>query len=154
MTAVLSRDQAAAAVKAAVAERDAIQANLLELDNSFGKRLLAGAVLTGGTRKRWDTAAADLTTLWETFDAYSSVVDRAAELMAGLRRSADRQLAEVSSLLYATSVRLSRPSPALARGDRGRGGDGHEACLRGRQRRGHRGRGGLERGGRPTAADR
>lgn len=117
MTAVLSRDQAAAAVKAAVAERDTIQANLLELDNSFGKRLLAGAALTGGTRKRWDTAAADLTTLWETFDAYSGVVDRAAELMAGLRRSADRQLAEVSSLLYATSVRLSRPSPALARGD-------------------------------------
>ncbi len=117
MTAVLTRDQAAAAVGAAVAERDTIQANLLELDNSFGKRLLAGAALTGGTRKRWDAAAADLTILWQTFDAYSAVVDRAAELMAGLRRSADRQLAEISSLLYAASVRLSRPSPALARGD-------------------------------------
>ena len=42
MTALLSRDQAAAAVEAAVAERDTIQANLLDLDNSFGKRLLAG----------------------------------------------------------------------------------------------------------------
>ena len=91
MTTLLSREQAAAAVAAAVAERDTIQANLLELDNSFGKRLLAGAALTGGTRKRWDAAAADLTTLWETFDAYSAVVDRAAELMAGLRRSADRR---------------------------------------------------------------
>ena len=57
MTTLLSRDQAAAAVAASVAERDTIQANLLELDNSFGKRLLAGATLTGGTRKRWEAAA-------------------------------------------------------------------------------------------------
>jgi len=117
MTVPLSREQAAAAVAAAVAERDTIQANLLELDNSFGKRLLAGAALTGDSRKRWDVAAADLTTLWQTFDAYSAVVDRAAELLAGLRRSATRELAEISSLLYGTSVKLTRPSPALARGD-------------------------------------
>ena len=117
MTTLLSREQATTAVKAAVAERDTIQANLLELDSSFGKRLLAGATLTGETKKRWDVVAADLTTLWQTFDAYSAVVDEAAELMARLRRSAERELAEVSSLLYGTSVQLSRPSPALARGD-------------------------------------
>ena len=117
MTTLLSREQAATAVAAAVSERDTIQANLLELDNSFGKRLLAGATLTGGTRTRWDAAAADLTTLWQTFDAYSAVVDRAAELMSRLRRSADRELAAISSLLYGTSVQLSLPSPALARGD-------------------------------------
>ena len=117
MTAPLSREQAAAAVAAAVSERDTIQANLLELDNSFGKRLLAGAALTGESRKRWDAVAADLTILWQTFDAYSAVVDRAAELLAGLRRSATRELAEISSLLYETSVKLARPSPALARGD-------------------------------------
>ena len=117
MTTLLSREQATTAVKAAVAERDTIQANLLELDSSFGKRLLAGATLTGETKKRWDVVAADLTTLWQTFDAYSAVVDEAAELMARLRRSAERELAEISSLLYGTSVHLSRPSPALARGD-------------------------------------
>lgn len=117
MTTLLSREQAAAAVAAAVKERDTIQANLLELDSSFGKRLLAGATLTGGTRKRWDAAAADLTTLWQTFDPYSAVVDRAAELMSRLRRSADRELTVISSLLYGTSVQLSLPSPALARGD-------------------------------------
>jgi hypothetical protein len=117
VTVPLSREQAATVVAAAVAERDTIQANLLELDNSFGKRLLAGAALTGGTRKRWDAASAEATTMWQTFDAYSAVVDKAAGLLAGLRRSADRQLAEISSLLYGTSVLLSRPSPALARGD-------------------------------------
>jgi len=117
MTPLRSREQAAAAVTAAVAEHDTIQANLLELDNSFGKRLLAGATLTGETKKRWDVVAADLTTLWQTFDAYSAVVDKAAELMGRLRRSAERELAEISSLLNGASVQLSRPSPALARGD-------------------------------------
>ena len=37
------REQAESAVSAAAAQRDTIQANLLELDASFGKRLLAGA---------------------------------------------------------------------------------------------------------------
>jgi len=117
MTTLLSREQAATAVAAAAAERDTIQANLLELDNSFGKRLLAGATLTGETRRRWDTVSADLSTLWETYDAYSAVVDKAAELLAHVRRSGGRELADVSSLLYGASVRLTRPSPALARGD-------------------------------------
>src|SRR2546423_14618821 len=75
---VMTRDQAAAAVKAAVAERDAIQANLLELDSSFGRQLLAGAELTGGTRRRWDATAVTLATLWQGFSAHSAVVDPAA----------------------------------------------------------------------------
>ena len=117
MSAVLSREQAAAVVDAAVSERDTIQQNLLDLDGSFGKRLLAGATLTGVTKQRWDAAAAGLTTLWETFTAYSAVVDRAAEILAGLRRSPGPQLTEISSLLNGPSVQLSNPSSALARGD-------------------------------------
>jgi len=58
-----SRDLAAAGIEAAARERDTIQANLLDLDNSFGKRLLAGAALTGESRQRWDTAAAALAAL-------------------------------------------------------------------------------------------
>ena len=117
MPATLTREQASALATAAVSERDTIQRNLLDLDGSFGKRLLAGAQLTGETKKRWDAAAADLTTLWETFNAYSAVIDRAAEILAGLRRSPGPQLTEISSLLNGTSVQLSRPSSALARGD-------------------------------------
>jgi hypothetical protein len=113
----LTREQAAALVKAAVAERDTIQQNLLDLDGSFGKRLLAGATLTGETKRRWDAAAADLAMLWDTFTAYSAVVDRAAEIMAGLRRSPGPQLAQISSLLYGTSVQLNRASSAVSRGD-------------------------------------
>jgi hypothetical protein len=116
MAAVLTREQAAAAVAAAVAERDTIQANLLDLDGSFGKRLLAGAKLTGETRRRWDAVTAAMTTLWETFSAYSAVVDRAAEVLAGGKLSAAK-LAELDALLNGTSVRLAHASSAVARGD-------------------------------------
>ena len=111
---VMTRDQAAAAVKAAVAERDAIQANMLELDSSFGKQLLAGAELTGGTKRRWDATAATLGTLFQIFSAYSAVVDQAAE--AAARHLGPRELAAISGLLAGRSVQLaSGPAPLAGR---------------------------------------
>jgi len=110
----MTRDQAAAAAAAAVAERDAIQANLLELDSSFGKQLLAGAELTGDTRRRWDAAAATLATLWQVYSAYSAVVDQAAEAVA--RHLGPRELAAISGLLGGRSVQLaSGPAPLAGR---------------------------------------
>lgn len=113
-TSVLTRDQAGAAVKAAVAERDAIQANLLELDSSFGRQLLAGAELTGVTKQRWDATAARLATLWQVFSAYSAVVGQAAE--AASRHLGPRELAAITVLLTGRSVQLaSGPAPLAAR---------------------------------------
>src|SRR5260370_6692862 len=85
---MLTRDQAGAAVKAAVAERDTIQANLLELDSSFGKQLLTGAELTGATKRRWDSTAATLATLWQGYEAYSAVVDPAGQAVTQAPRHA------------------------------------------------------------------
>jgi hypothetical protein len=111
---MLTRDQAGAAVKAAVAERDAIQANLLELDSSFGKQLLAGAELTGDTKRRWDATAATLATLWQVYSAYSAVVDQAAE--AAARHLGTRELAALTTLLTGRSVQLaSGPAPLAGR---------------------------------------
>jgi hypothetical protein len=110
---IMSRDQAVAAVAAATKERDNIQANLLELEDSFGKRMLAGAKLAGQTRQRWATADAQLARLWEIFNAYSAAVDRAAELVANLRRSPEAKLAEVSGILSGPSVRLARAPSQL-----------------------------------------
>jgi hypothetical protein len=104
--------QAAAAV---LAERDAIQANLLELDGGFTRRLLDGATLTGQTRERWDAASAALAGLWETYLAYSAVVDRVAELGAGAHRPAKKDLPELDSLLTGACVRLARGTVPLAR---------------------------------------
>ena len=110
----MTRDQAGAAVKAAVAERDAIQANLLELDSSFGKQLLAGAELTGDTKRRWDATAAKLATLWQIFSAYSAVVDQAAEAVT--RHLGQRELATITVLLTGRSVQLaSGPAPLAGR---------------------------------------
>jgi hypothetical protein len=111
---VMTKEQAAAAAQAALSERDAIQANLLELDGSFGKRLLAGAALTGQTKRRWDAAAVTLATLWQIYSAYSAAVDRAAEAVAG--RLGPRELAAVTALLTGPSVQLaSGPAPLAGR---------------------------------------
>jgi hypothetical protein len=110
----MNRDQAGAAVRAAVAERDAIQANLLELDSSFGKQLLAGAELTGETRRRWDATAATLAALWQVYEAYSAVTDQAAEAVT--RHLGQRELTALTSLLTGRSVQLaSGPAPLAGR---------------------------------------
>jgi hypothetical protein len=110
----MSKEQVAAAVKAAVTERDAIQANLLELDSSFGKQLLAGAELTGETRRRWDATAATLATLWQVYEAYTAVVDQAAE--AASRHLGPRELTALTALLTGRSVQLAAgPAPLAGR---------------------------------------
>jgi hypothetical protein len=112
----MSREQAATAVAEATAERDSIQANLLDLDGSFGKRMLAGATLTGESKLRWEAAATDLASMWEIFNAYAAVVDQAAELIAGSRRPSDRELAHLTTWLTGASVELMRQKPLGRRG--------------------------------------
>jgi len=121
----LTRDQAQAVVATATAERDTIQANLLDLDGSFGKRLLAGATLTGQSKKRWDDAAAELSTLWDTFTAYSAVIDRAAEIIGQPGRMSADRLADASGLLTGASVRLARAPAPLGERDLTAGADIH-----------------------------
>jgi len=111
---MVTRQEAQAALDRATAERDTIQANLLDLDGSFGKQLLSGASLTGESRSRWDLAAAALAALWETYTAYSAIIDKAADLLATTR---DRDLAAVTALLSGRSVRLVPGRAPLARRD-------------------------------------
>jgi hypothetical protein len=119
----LTRDQAQALAAAGTAERDTIQANLLDLDGSFGKRMLAGATLSGETRKRWEALSAGLAALWETFTAYSAVIDRAAEILAQSGRLAAARLEAVSGLLTGPSVRLPRAPVPLGERDLTAGAD-------------------------------
>jgi hypothetical protein len=113
VTAEQAAEQQAADV---LAERDAIQANLLELDGSYTRRLLDGGPLTGRTRERWDKASATLASLWETYMAHSAVVDRVAELSAGGHRVSKKELPELTELLTGASVRLTRaPAPLASR---------------------------------------
>ena len=113
MAATLTKKQAADAVAAARDEREIMQANLLDLDGSFGRRLLAGATLTGITRQRWESAAGDLAALWDLYEAYSAVIDRAAETL--VRRPGQKGLAEITALLNGPSVEIDRGPAPLAR---------------------------------------
>ena len=104
-------------VTAVLAERDAVQANLLELDGSFAKQVLEGAALSGQTRDRWAAASAELATLWETFLAYSAVVDRVAALGSGARHPGRKDLPELNALLTGGCVQLPGAPVPLARRD-------------------------------------
>lgn len=115
MAALLTQAEAAALVAERLVERDQIQANLFELDASFGRRLLSGASLTGTTKVRWAAASADLAWLWESFTAYSAVVVRAAELRDGKRRPARGLGADLTALLTGPSVTLKGEHVPLAR---------------------------------------
>ena len=123
MTLSMTREQAQATSAAATAERDTIQANLLDLDGSFGKRLLAGATLTGRSRDQWDQAAAALAGLWDAFAAYSAVIDRAAEILAAPGRLQAARLDEAASLLTGPSVRLTRAIAPLSQRELTSGGE-------------------------------
>lgn len=101
-----TKQQAADAVAVARDEREIIQANLLDLDGSFGRRLLAGATLTGITKQRWESAAGALAALWDLYEAYSPVIDRAAETLA--RRPSQKGLAEITALLTGPSIEIDR----------------------------------------------
>lgn len=114
MTFPLTRDQALTAAKAAATERDTIQSNLLDLDGSFGKRLLAGATLTGESRAAWDTASAALAALWDTFTAYSAVIDKANEMLSVPGRITPARLGEVAGLLNGPSVTLTKAVAPLS----------------------------------------
>jgi hypothetical protein len=103
-------------VAAVLADRDAIQANLLELDSNYARQALEGATLTGLTRQRWEKASIALASLWETFLAYSAVVDRIAVLGA-VRKPSRNDLGELAGLLSDGCVQLSGPNLPLAQRD-------------------------------------
>jgi hypothetical protein len=111
----LSRAQAADAVAGAAAERDTMQSNILELDNSLGVRLLKDVPLTGESKSAWESGGAALAALWELFDAYSQVIEDAAALMTG--RPGERALERVDDLLNGPSVSFSPGPVPLAQRD-------------------------------------
>ena len=110
----MTREEAQAAMAVATAERDAVQANLLDLDNCFGKRLLAGAQLRGESQRQWESASAGLVRLWDTFSAYSAVVDKAAEILGTTGRLHPSRLAEAIDLMRGPSVVLASPVSPLS----------------------------------------
>lgn len=111
----ISREEATEALAAAAADRAAIEANLLELDRAFNDLPATDADLPQEVRERWEAAAADLTSLWELFGAYTAVVEQASQAFSGLRRPSDGALARIGGLLAGPAVVVTRAPAPLAR---------------------------------------
>src|SRR5262249_7243464 len=86
----------------------------MDIDASFGKRLLAGATLTGTTKQQWESASTALASVWEIFTTYSAVVRRAEDLLDGGRRLSGSLLRAVSAMLTGPSVVLTGDQVPLA----------------------------------------
>ncbi|WP_159944868.1 MULTISPECIES: hypothetical protein [unclassified Nocardiopsis] len=96
-------------------EADRIALNLTDLDNHVGHRLLRGADLVGGTRRRWEHADRHVHRLRAVYEAFRRVVDRIADLRASAGGPGDQ--AHLTALLNGASVALpAREVPLRDRG--------------------------------------
>jgi peptidoglycan/LPS O-acetylase OafA/YrhL len=112
--AAMTSEEATAAVAAAGADRDTIRSNLLDLERSLGRQLLARASLTGRSAQQWESTTADLASLWEIFTAYSAVVDEATQTLTRGRRSSIADLTRVTELLTGPVIALPDATVPLA----------------------------------------
>lgn len=95
-------------------EADRIKLRLADLDQHVGHRLLRDADLEGGTRERWEHAAAHLHSLWTVHGAFALVLDR-ANLVRELGGEDPQR--ELAFLLRGQSVTLPLDrGPLLERG--------------------------------------
>ncbi|SEG89818.1 hypothetical protein SAMN04489712_12476 [Thermomonospora echinospora] len=111
----MSREAVDHALKTLREDRDRISANLLDLENHHGYRLLKGARLAGPTRRRWDDVTARLTLLWRLFDAYQRILDEAGQVRDRQTRPGEATLRELTALLSGPSVELPLDEVPLER---------------------------------------
>ncbi|MEV8441928.1 hypothetical protein AB0425_31505 [Actinosynnema sp. NPDC051121] len=78
-------------------ESDRVAESLLAMEDHPGHRLLRGAVLTGGSARRWEAANAGMVRLWEWFDAYRALLRQASDT---------RDPAELARLLRGPAITL------------------------------------------------
>lgn len=104
---VMSREEVDRALVRLSAEREAVEAALLALQDHSGRRLLEGAALSGRTRERWSVAEQGLTLLWSLFDRYSEALASARAVRSRRNRPGASELAELSELLGGAAVTVS-----------------------------------------------
>ncbi|WP_371503423.1 hypothetical protein OG871_25840 [Kitasatospora sp. NBC_00374] len=103
----MSREEVDRALARLGAERDAVEAALLALQDHPGRRLLEGADLSGRTAERWSVAGQGLGLLWALFDRYSEALASARAVRARRNRPGSAELAQLSELLTGPAVTVS-----------------------------------------------
>ncbi|MDH6117140.1 hypothetical protein [Kitasatospora sp. GAS204B] len=104
---VLSREEVDRELSRLSAEREAVEAALLALQDHPGRRLLEGAALSGRTEERWSVANQGLGLLWAFFDRYSEALAAARAVRSRRVRPTSPELAELSELLRGRAVTVS-----------------------------------------------
>ncbi|HEV2784261.1 MAG TPA: hypothetical protein VGX25_33160 [Actinophytocola sp.] len=104
----LDRNEADRALKRLGEECDRIAEALLAMDNHPGHQLLRGAALTGVSRQRWAEVSTAMATLWEQFEAYRTLVERAREVRGRRSRPGQPELDELTELLTGPVVELNQ----------------------------------------------
>ncbi|AXI77606.1 hypothetical protein [Peterkaempfera bronchialis] len=104
---VMNREEVDRALVRLGAERDAIEAALLALQDHPGRRLLEGAELTGRTAERWAVAEQGVALLWSLFDRYVEALAAARAVRFRRARPGQAELVELTELLQGAGVTVS-----------------------------------------------
>ena len=104
---VMTREEVDRALTRLGAEREAVEASLLALQDHPGCRLLQGAALTGRTYERWSQAEPGLGLLWSMFDTYTEALAAARAVRSRRVRPNQAELYELTDLLRGSGVTVS-----------------------------------------------
>jgi hypothetical protein len=104
---VMTREEVDRTLTRLGAERDAVEASLLALQDHPGRRLLEGAELSGRTHELWSEAEPGLGLLWSMFDSYSEALAAARAVRSRRARPGQAELTELTELLRGRGVTVS-----------------------------------------------
>jgi hypothetical protein len=104
---LLSSDEVDNALAKLVTDGDRIGGALVALESHPGHQFLSGARLTGRTAAGWDETSADIALLYQRFDAYRTVLDKAREVRGRRSRPGATELTELTGLLRGPSIVLA-----------------------------------------------
>jgi hypothetical protein len=112
---VLTPDDADRELNRLITDGERIGEALIALEAHPGYVFLQGATLTDGSAQMWQDAKADMALLYQRFDAYCGVLDKAREVRSRRNRPGPNELAELTTLLRGSAVELSTEEIPLGR---------------------------------------
>ncbi|HKN99178.1 MAG TPA: hypothetical protein VJX10_18805 [Pseudonocardiaceae bacterium] len=112
---VLTQDNVDLELARLTTDGERIGEALIALEAHPGYGFLQGSTLTGRTEELWQAARADIAVLYQRFDLYRSVLDRARQVRARRNRPGAAELAELTTLLRGEAVVLGTEEIPLSR---------------------------------------
>lgn len=112
---VLTQDDADAELSRLATDGERIGEALVTLEAHPGYVFLQGATLTGGSARAWEDARADMALLYQRYDSYRGVLEKAREVRSRRNRPGQHELAELTTLLRGNAVELSTEEIPLGR---------------------------------------